>query len=57
LYRTLVDTLASGKTVGEACRAIRSTASPESDARDLETLALAGTALFTHVPWLRPFPR
>jgi cellulose synthase operon protein C len=59
LYETLVGAIASGATVGEACMRVRRAAgSHDLPPDDFDaTLPLAGTALFTQLPWLRPVPR
>ena len=56
LYASLVQTLASGATVAEAASTVRSSAAHVYYEDEL-SLALVGTALFTHLPWLRPAAR
>jgi len=51
-YPTLVHSLESGLSVADACAAIRSLDEPWSPALHTRP-ALTGTALFTHLPWLR----
>jgi len=55
-YAPLVEMLASGRSVAETCLRIRHEAGPLAPAVDnLEwTVPRLGTALFTHLPWLRP---
>jgi hypothetical protein len=54
----LIRALSSGATIGDATSRIRSIAVSGEDPNGLDSvLALGGTALFTHVPWFRPFPR
>jgi hypothetical protein len=54
-YPTLVHSLESGLSVADACAAIRSLDDPWSEALHSRP-ALTGTALFTHLPWLRLRP-
>jgi hypothetical protein len=54
VYTLLVKTLSSGATVAETASAIRH-GIPESDRKGSDVaLPFVGTALFTHLPWLRP---
>jgi cellulose synthase operon protein C len=58
-YTPLIGMLASGASLGETCMQIRREAGlPAVAVEDLErTVPLLGTALFTHLPWLRPVMR